>query len=54
MDAWIEGTEACVGNLEIKREKWEAVAALPEVPDEETEQETVGELAYRYGDGNLP
>jgi hypothetical protein len=35
MNAWIEGTEACVGKLEANPEKRDAVAEHREVPKEE-------------------
>jgi hypothetical protein len=34
MDAWIEGTETCVGKLEASREKSDGVAEHQEVPKE--------------------
>jgi hypothetical protein len=52
MDVWIEGTEACVGNLETNRDKSVAVAVLPEVPKEDAEVQTVGALEDLYGDGS--
>jgi hypothetical protein len=35
MDAWIEGTEVCVGKLEANRETSDAVAEHQEVSEEE-------------------
>jgi hypothetical protein len=47
MAAWIQRTEACVEKLVANREKLGAVAAHPEVPNEEAEVETVGALEDR-------
>jgi hypothetical protein len=40
-------------NLKVSREKLEAVAVHQEVPDEETEVETIGALDDRYGERRL-
>jgi hypothetical protein len=53
MDAWIEGTEACVGELEANREKSDAVAELREVPKEQAAVETVRELEDLHGGRHL-
>jgi hypothetical protein len=53
MDAWIEGTEACVGKLDANPEKLDAVAEHREVTKEKAVMETFGAPKRWYGDWHL-
>jgi hypothetical protein len=49
MDAWVEGAETCVGELEASQEKSDTVAKHQEVPKEEVAVEIIRALEDRYG-----
>jgi hypothetical protein len=53
MDAWIEGTEACVGKLEANPGKSEAVAEHWEVPKEKAAVKPVGTSQKQHRDRHL-
>jgi hypothetical protein len=53
MDAWIEGTEACVWKLEANPEMSDIVEKHQEVPNEKDTVETVRALEDWYGDWHL-
>jgi hypothetical protein len=42
MDAWKEGTKACVGKLEANQEKSDAIVEHQKVPKKEAAVETAG------------
>jgi hypothetical protein len=53
IDAWIERAEACVGKLEVDREKSNAVAEHQEDPKKEAAVEMIGALDDRFKNRHL-
>jgi hypothetical protein len=49
-EAWVEGTEACEGTLEVNREKSDSVAVHEEASKEGAAVETFRVLKKRHGD----